>query len=674
MIAKLQPQRILALDGLRGVAPLMVLLAHLSLVIGLGWISPVFGQAGVCLFFSLSGFLITGILLADKEDGHSLAHFYNRRVARILPAYYAMILAVWFMSMWTNQHQHAWQGPEIGWASMFSFNLWWTTPANLYFTTVAANQAVPPVMHTWSLCVEEHFYWFWPLLVMLLSRRAVGPVILAVIVLAPVTACLVVMELFGRGFEPEVVAGLVNRTTPIQITCMAIGAAVAAYRMELSKRIKLGRFQPTLLTLIAVPALVITAILFFQLSNAIAVIGLANWSPTLMIAWPPVVLHILCGSVFCLVLQWIWLGTIDFLGRISRISYGLYIYHLPIYAAFGLLGPRQGIPVWQGVAAVAVTFAVAAASFRWFESPILAWMQTNDRRMTFRIRGAELSLGVVMTAVLALVFTANIVFWLLEFPIMAELMRTVKMPIPAGAMFAFRSSGAVVILGPDGFRWPTLEPKPIAPKTKGAYRIAFVGTSYTLGMCVDYDETYSYVAGNILKKDGLDVDAVNCGINGSNPAEEWSDLQSKILPLKPDAVFLQLSPGDISEGGQPEDVEFDGSRLASVLKMKEACGQKHIPVRVFIWEANPTNINEVVREIRLEQELSASHVEVISMVPYLIRYRDRDFGFSRADSHPNSECHRIVGEILARYIESHHLAAKAEGSHLDSTQPAQTQR
>src|SRR4051794_9409571 len=75
------------LDSMRGLACLMVLVAHLQAVRGLGWLPEKIGVAGVGLFFVLSGFLITRILVADRESGRGLNAFYNRRVARIFPAY-----------------------------------------------------------------------------------------------------------------------------------------------------------------------------------------------------------------------------------------------------------------------------------------------------------------------------------------------------------------------------------------------------------------------------------------------------------------------------------------------------------------------------------------------------------------------------------------------------------
>src|SRR5689334_12095895 len=100
------------LDALRGVACLLVLFAHLQAVSILRWMPEILGVAGVGIFFALSGFLITRILVADRAAGRGLSAFYSRRVARIFPIYYLTlaILAV------------CWPGQELTWAASFTFN------------------------------------------------------------------------------------------------------------------------------------------------------------------------------------------------------------------------------------------------------------------------------------------------------------------------------------------------------------------------------------------------------------------------------------------------------------------------------------------------------------------------------------------------------------------------
>jgi peptidoglycan/LPS O-acetylase OafA/YrhL len=157
-----------ALDGLRGLAALMVMWFHYfqnpshvpngSIGSLLTKFNPL-GQTGVDLFFVLSGFLITRILLSDKEQPFYFRNFYIKRSLRILPLYYFFLVFYLFI-------EPLLQGNPI---PAFSEYWWW----------FAYLQNIPPTFeissygpgHYWSLAVEEHFYLAWPLLVFLFRRR-----------------------------------------------------------------------------------------------------------------------------------------------------------------------------------------------------------------------------------------------------------------------------------------------------------------------------------------------------------------------------------------------------------------------------------------------------------------------------------------------------------------------
>lgn len=154
-----------ALDGLRGVAILLVIAHHAGLLAS-GWI-------GVDLFFVLSGFLITGILVRAREDPHYFRNFWARRALRILPACAVFLSVLLLVSPWLL-------GDRLP-----AHQLWlWLFAANL---TIARHgfAAVPPyTAHLWSLAVEEQFYLIWPVVVMACSVRALRRVCVAGIVLA----------------------------------------------------------------------------------------------------------------------------------------------------------------------------------------------------------------------------------------------------------------------------------------------------------------------------------------------------------------------------------------------------------------------------------------------------------------------------------------------------------
>ena len=152
------------MDGIRGAAILLVFVFHyfprhrggnpLAQLAGLGWI-------GVDLFFTLSGFLITGILVDTLAQPHYFKNFYSRRALRLFPAYICMVAAVLAISYIHGDH------PTL-----------WSLPFFLYGSNIVANMDKPlglgnhvQLPHLWSLAVEEQFYLLWPPLVFFLRER-----------------------------------------------------------------------------------------------------------------------------------------------------------------------------------------------------------------------------------------------------------------------------------------------------------------------------------------------------------------------------------------------------------------------------------------------------------------------------------------------------------------------
>jgi peptidoglycan/LPS O-acetylase OafA/YrhL len=166
-----EPGHVPALDGVRGLAILLVMLTHFTLVQGgpvidrlVGLVGR-FGWSGVDLFFVLSGFLITGILLDNRGDAHYFRNFYARRTLRIFPLYYCVIF---FATVLVPALPFQWtQHFPIGDALR---PLYWLYLSNFAVAFGGDNNAFLGL--TWSLAIEEQFYLVWPILVLLLSRRA----------------------------------------------------------------------------------------------------------------------------------------------------------------------------------------------------------------------------------------------------------------------------------------------------------------------------------------------------------------------------------------------------------------------------------------------------------------------------------------------------------------------
>ncbi|WP_088184465.1 acyltransferase family protein [Sphingobium sp. Z007] len=152
------------IDGLRALAILPVLLFHAHV--------PGFsgGYVGVDIFFVISGYLITGIIAREVDDGRfSLVRFYERRFRRIMPALALMILVVLGCAAWLYLPGDLEGVPRSALAAtLFASNLWFFTDTG-YFSGGAD---VKPLLHTWSLAVEEQYYIGFPILLMLLARYA----------------------------------------------------------------------------------------------------------------------------------------------------------------------------------------------------------------------------------------------------------------------------------------------------------------------------------------------------------------------------------------------------------------------------------------------------------------------------------------------------------------------
>lgn len=171
------PKRIPELDGFRGIAVLMVMIEHvyetgpqiaiprqLHFLMAHGWL-------GVDLFFVLSGFLITGILLDGRYRQDYFQNFYQRRARRILP----LALTCLFV------YALLWHGFDRHFLPSFVLTLFFSANLNVLFGVLP----IPGTGVMWSLAVEEHFYLLWPLVIRRISRRNVGYLAAAIVLLSP---------------------------------------------------------------------------------------------------------------------------------------------------------------------------------------------------------------------------------------------------------------------------------------------------------------------------------------------------------------------------------------------------------------------------------------------------------------------------------------------------------
>jgi peptidoglycan/LPS O-acetylase OafA/YrhL len=208
------------LDGVRGVAIVMVLCVHFigdapaCSALGRAMVKLAnYGIWGVDLFFVLSGFLITGLLYDSKRSAHYFRNFYVRRTLRIFPLYYG-VLALLFIVLPALPTPY-----PAGLVESARHQAWlWLYVSNVYLAIHKA-WALPYVGHFWSLAVEEQFYLLWPVVVLSFGRRSLLGICVAVTVLS--LALRSALSFAGAGYVATVVL------TPCRFDALCIGGFIA---------------------------------------------------------------------------------------------------------------------------------------------------------------------------------------------------------------------------------------------------------------------------------------------------------------------------------------------------------------------------------------------------------------------------------------------------------------
>lgn len=351
--------RMPGLDGLRGIAILLVLmhgfdvlnapggLWHgVDLALDAGWI-------GVQLFFVLSGFLITGILLDTQDSPAYYRNFFVRRVLRIFPLYYGVLLLAFvvvplLVALPAGYGEH---------------QLWlWTYTENFTAPFGGSNPLFP---HFWSLCVEEQFYLVWPLVVRIAGRRGVVALGTALVAIA-IASRIYVRAHYGQPIGAEAAYSF----TPCRFDALAIGAITAALlRGERFGRQVIQRRSAGFLALAGM-LIVLAGLVVGRLGRIGEPMQIAGYT---VIALGFAFVLVSAMSPTATLFTWSPLRTI------GTYSYAMYVFYAPLHLLAGLpllarFGASPSVPLALAyvVAASLATYCFAALSYRFYERHFLA--------------------------------------------------------------------------------------------------------------------------------------------------------------------------------------------------------------------------------------------------------------------------------------------------------------
>lgn len=336
--------RILPLDGLRGIAVAMVLAQHLW-----GWMN---GWIGVDVFFVLSGFLITTILLKERELPAFWKVFYLRRFTRLMPPFALLLVLTTLLGL-------------VQWRVLWPYLLF---ASNFGVLKQGHAMGVSDLGILWSLAIEEQFYFVWPLQVRRFSRRTLVFVLTAAVLAEPLLR-----------LPPTLLHKAWTYTyflTPFRLDGLAMGALLAlAMQHEPSRTVLRG--VSAVLTPVTMLALVLL-LPRLRLGSDVPFLNLYGFSliainACILLAY--VLLRPDCALARILsVWPLVWLG---------RISYGLYLYHRFTYNLLCTVPSLSRQPTWALPAeATGLSILFAWVSFQFYETPMLAWGRRRVRSIS----------------------------------------------------------------------------------------------------------------------------------------------------------------------------------------------------------------------------------------------------------------------------------------------------
>ena len=325
------------IDGLRGISIILVLLFHFEI----NGINN--GFLGVDIFFIISGFLITKIILKDLNNGDfSFTNFYCRRVRRLFPALLTMLTVVSLLScIFFNSFSFEKFGYSLIWTSLFSSNIWFWTETG-YFAPSAFEK---PLLHTWSLSVEEQFYLVFPLYIIFLNKFKLSTKLQVTVILFLVS---IILFYYGFFFHPDATFFLL----PTRMWQLLAGTLVAlicvGYNYQSHSSQNLHLLGVCLLLLSFFPQSILSSYMPpsipCSLGTAMLLFPIKNSKITSCLSFKPLV----------------WIGLI---------SYSLYLWHWPIIVFYKYLS-FSSFDLSTKFILLLISFLVAWLSWKYIEKPI----------------------------------------------------------------------------------------------------------------------------------------------------------------------------------------------------------------------------------------------------------------------------------------------------------------
>lgn len=370
-----------SLDGLRGVALIAILFYHS----GVNWIPG--GFLSVSTFFTLSGFLITSLLLYERENTGriDLARFWSRRFRRLMPGALAAFVVIAALG---NAIGDASQLARLRWdglSALFYVSNWRFIFLGNDYADLFASPSL--VQHFWSLSIEEQFYLTYPLLAIVIYRWAGRRALAATLGLLSLlsTAWMAVL------FAPDAPTSRLYFGTDTRVAEILLGALFALWH---AGRPALGANSRQVASAFGLVGVGGTFVFWFSVSESTHWLWQGGFSLYALLTVAAIAGAVQPGGPARALLGW---GPFAWLGKIS---YGVYLFHFPVYVT--LTPELTGLDHWPLFAVrIAVTFALAVTSYYFLEMPIRTGRLVKGRRgwIVLPVSVAAASLALVVATI-----------------------------------------------------------------------------------------------------------------------------------------------------------------------------------------------------------------------------------------------------------------------------------